>query len=117
MLGLKEILADSEVVVMRRLVLLLAVLFSMNVFSYGYFTLPGRCYLNQSQASCQICNTTFRPLVCSANATAVSWRGYTYQNWGQGIVYPGQCMWVNVWARNPYWDTLRYANAFASCRF
>lgn len=101
---------------MSKFLLLVATVFSLNSFSYGYVTIPGSCYVNQTQASCQVCNYTYRTLACTATAQAVSYRGFTYRNFGQGYVFPGQCMWVNVYARNPYWDLLRYANVFASCR-
>lgn len=103
---------------MKKLILAASLLtvFSTPVFA-RQINLRAVCSVNRSQATCEVYNHLNFPVYCYARAVGVTRYGFNANFAAQGVIYPGQSMYVNVYAHNPYNDPLVRANAKATCSF
>lgn len=100
---------------MKKLIILLF-LSAISIGSHA-FSLQARCNVNRANATCFVQNHLPRPVYCQAQANGFTSYGYVAKVYGNGWIYPGQVMALNVYALNPYNDPLLNANVFTDCRF
>lgn len=91
-------------------------LISFSAFSYSVVRIPGQCFVNRSQSTCQVCNYSNRVMSCQVRSNSITYRGYNVQNWRNGVLFPGQCAVVSTFAPNPAYDPFRWAYANGYCR-
>lgn len=84
----------------------------------GWFSVETNCYIEQGRiAYCQACNPTYRPIFCRGHVEGRTYYGAWFRAQGAQWVQPTQCMTGQVYARNPMYDPLVYADARINCRF
>jgi hypothetical protein len=98
-------------------ILCVALLLALSV-NTNAFQVRAVCQLQSGlQAVCQVCNTLNTAVYCDMRLRGLTALGFTLQEWGQGQIFPGQCMTGYVYAHNPYNDPLTYAEGYATCSF
>lgn len=75
------------------------------------------CEINSGHfARCEVCNfESYRPLLCELYVRGQTLYGYWFEGKKKAMVAPGQCMYGQVFARNPMVDPLVTADAHAFC--
>lgn len=100
---------------MKKLILALT-LISTPVFA-RQISLNAQCVVNRFEATCEVYNYLDFPVYCEAKAIGVTRFGANAVFSGEGFVFPGQSMYVNVHTYNPYNDPLVDAYATTRCSF
>ncbi len=82
----------------------------------AWFPVRSECYVEQGRiAYCRACNHNFRPIFCRGRIEGRTYYGSFLTAHGNQWVMPGQCMTGQVYAQNPIYDPLVYANAQVNC--
>ncbi|MCH2534036.1 MAG: hypothetical protein MK008_06310 [Bdellovibrionales bacterium] len=103
---------------MKVLVVLISLLLSSGLHAQQWFNVNANCQINAATTRCMACNYSYNvPIYCNVNARAVSSYGYWMNNYNQGVVHPGNCIYVYINANNPSVDPLVSGSANAQCRF
>ncbi len=97
--------------------IIFALLLSLTPALAQRVNLNGNCYVNQARAICVVENFLRQPVYCEANVKGITSYGFRATTYGQGWIYPGQTMRLEVFAQNPWNDPLINANVRTNCRF